>query len=241
MDLMLLPTAGTTYTIAELQADPLRLNTNLGYYTNFVNLLDLAAVSVPAGFRAGNGLPFGVTLLAPAFTDHALLALGDRLHKALGGTIGITPASIEGQLPVEQKTDEIHLAVVGAHLSGQPLNHQLTSRGARLVKTDRTARNYRLYALANTTPPKPGLVRVAEDAGEGIELEVWSMGPREFGSFVAEVPPPMTIGTATLDDGTTVKSFLCEPGALAGAQEITHLGGWRAFLSAKTASGISEK
>ena len=233
MDVMLLPTAGTTYTIAEVKADPVQLNSNLGYYTNFVNLLDLAAVAVPAGFRPGNGLPFGVTLIAPAFSDNALLALADQLHKALGGAMGKTGGRIEDQPGVPRQTGEIHLAVVGAHLAGQPLNHQLTSRGARLVRSIRTARNYRLFALANTSPPKPGLVRVSDAAGEGIEVEVWALAPAAFGSFVAEVPAPMTIGSVQLADGSTVKSFLCEPAALEGASEITHFGGWRAFLAAR--------
>ena len=145
----------------------------------------------------------------------------------------MTAASIDDQPGVPQKNGGILLAVVGAHLAGQPLNHQLTSRRARLVRSTRTARNYRLFALANTTPPKPGLVRVSDDAGEGIEVEVWSLAPAAFGSFVAEVPAPMTIGNVQLADGSTVKSFLCEPAALEGAKEITHFGGWRAFLAAR--------
>ncbi len=234
MDALLLPTTGTTYTIAQVQAEPVKLNTNLGYYTNFVNLLDLAAVAVPAGFRA-NGLPFGVTFMSQAFSDSRLLALGDQLHRRVTDTIGKTGVSLSSQpeLP-EVSGGEIHLAVLGAHLSGQPLNWQLTQRGARLVQTTRTAQNYRLFALANTTPPKPGLARVAEAAGEGIEVEVWALSPEAFGTFVAEVPAPMAIGTATLADGSTVKSFVCEPSALRGSEEITKFGGWRNYLSQKS-------
>ena len=233
MDVLLLPTTGTTYTIAEVQADPIRLNSNLGYYTNFVNLLDLAAIAVPAGFRA-DGLPLGVTLMAPAFSDRALLALGDRLHRALGGAIGVTTAQIADQpIVAPPSAREIRLAVVGAHLSGMPLNHQLTSRGARLVATTRTAPKYRLYAIANTTPPKPGLVRGSEPQAHGIDLEVWAMSEAAFGSFVAEVPAPMTIGTVELADGTLVKGFACEPCALDGAVEITAHGGWRRYLAAR--------
>ena len=234
MDAILLPTTGTIYTIAEVQADPVRLNTNLGYYTNFVNLLDLAGVAIPAGFRS-NGLPFGVTLMGPAFSESLLLALADELHRKLATEIGKTGLELSQQPKVSpSKGQEIHLAVVGAHLSGQPLNRQLTQRGGRLVKTTRSARHYRLYALANTTPPKPGLVRVKEDAGDGIEVEVWALDAKAFGEFVAEVPPPLAIGNALLEDGSLVKSFVCEPSALEGAEEITRFGGWRGYLASRT-------
>ncbi|MEQ1860163.1 MAG: allophanate hydrolase [Chthoniobacteraceae bacterium] len=217
MDAMLLPTTPTIYTVEEVLADPIRLNSNLGTYTNFVNLLDLCALAVPAGFRP-DGLPLGVTLIAPAFHDDALAQLGaaflreEALHLAATG---------------------VDLSVVGAHLSGQPLNRQLTSRGAQLVKTCRTASDYRLYALANTTPPKPGLVRAPGFAGPGIETEVWRMSFEAFGEFVAEVPAPMGIGSVVLEDGATVKGFLCEVAAIDGAREITEFGGWRAFRAAQ--------
>jgi allophanate hydrolase len=208
MDILFLPTTGTIYKIADVAADPVRLNTNLGYYTNFVNLFDLAALAIPAGFRP-NGLPFGVTLIGPAFSDRALLAIAAAKPAQAGCT---------------------QVAVVGAHLTGQPLNSQLTERGARLVKTCKTATNYRLYALANTTPPKPGLVREEGFAGPGIELEVWSMPTNQFGSFISLIPAPLGIGSVVLDDGTTVKGFICEPAGLTGAAEITHFGGWRKYL-----------
>jgi allophanate hydrolase len=228
VDLLLLPTTGTIYRLDEVLADPIQLNSNLGWYTNFVNLLDLSALAVPAGFRE-NGLPFGVTLIAPAFYDHALLALGARLHRALGGSAGATPVRIDAQpLPVSESRD-ILLAVVGAHLRGQPLNHQLTSRGARFVREARTAPCYRLYALPNTQPAKPGLVRVPGFAGPGIELEVWSLGEQAFGSFVAEVPSPMVIGSVELEDGSIVKSFLCEPWSTEGGEDVTSFGGWLAY------------
>jgi allophanate hydrolase len=233
MDAMLLPTTGTTYTHKEVAANPVVLNSKLGFYTNFVNLLDLAAVAVPAGVRP-SGLPFGVSLIAPSGCDRALLALADQMHKAAGGSLGVTPSLIVDQPDVPVPRDEsVLLAVVGAHLTGQPLNFQLTSRGAQFVRTGRTARNYRLFALANTTPPKPALVRQAGAAAGGIEVEIWSLTPAAFGSFVAEVPPPMVIGSVSLLDGSTVKGFLCEPAALEGANEITHLGGWRAYLATK--------
>jgi allophanate hydrolase len=220
MDIMLLPTTGTIYTREAVAAEPIRLNTNLGYYTNFVNLLDLAAVAVPAGFRT-TGLPFGVSLIGPAFGDEALLAVADRFHRAPGP-------------PLELQTNPpgcIPVAVVGAHLSGEPLNWQLTDRGARLIETSRTAPGYRLYALPGTVPPKPGLVRDEASHGPGIEVEVWAVPADRFGGYVAAVPPPLGIGNATLEDGRSVKCFICEPYAIAGANEITHFGGWRKYLA----------
>jgi allophanate hydrolase len=233
MDVMLLPTTGTIYKIAAVEADPIRLNTNLGYYTNFVNLLDLAAVAVPAGFR-GNGLPFGVTLMGPAFCEQGLLEMGDRLHRAqgrhLGGTmarLSETPAMAAAAVP----PGCVAVAVVGAHLSGMPLNGQLTERGAKLLRTTRTAGHYRFYALPGTTPPKPGLVRTEGAVGQGIEVEVWAMPVEHYGSFVALVPAPLSIGSLVLEDGSTVQGFLCEPYAAAGATEITALGGWRNYMA----------
>lgn len=217
IDVLFLPTTGTIYTIEQILADPVTLNTNLGYYTNFVNLLDLSAIAVPAGLR-DNGLPFGVTFLARAFQDDGLLALSRRWEgKPATGT---PPGCVE-------------IAVVGAHLSGQPLNWQLTKRGARLLRTCRTAAGYKLYALRNTTPPKPGLVREAGFAGPGVEIEVWAIPETKFGVFVAEVPPPLAIGNLETDDGAWVKGFVCEPFAIEGSQEITSFGGWRKWLASK--------
>jgi allophanate hydrolase len=215
MDVLLLPTAGTIYTKQAVEAEPVRLNTNLGYYTNFVNLMDLAAVALPAGFRP-DGLPFGVSLVGPAFSDDALVALGGRFL----GERAETPHHAPGCISV---------AVVGAHLTGEPLNYQLTERGARLVKSCRTSPDYRLFALRDTTPPKPGLVREREYAGPGIELEVWAVPEDRFGGFVAAVPPPLAIGNVELDTGEWVKGFVCEPFAVPGAEEITHFGGWRRY------------
>ena len=236
VDLLLLPTAGTTYTRADVEADPVRLNTNLGFYTNFVNLLDLAAVALPAGFRP-NGLPFGVTLLGPAQTERALLTIADRLHRHGGQTVGglRTPLRETAPLPAPATPPGcVLLAVVGAHLAGQPLNTQLSGRGARLVSTTKTAGGYRLYALPGTTPPKPGLVRDPGFRGPGIELEVWAMPAPAFGSFVAEIPPPLGIGSVELADGSVVNGFVCEPFALPDATEITSHGGWRAYLASQS-------
>ena len=234
MDALLLPTAPLHPTVEATLADPFELNAKVGRYTNFVNLLDLAALAVPAGFTE-QGLPFGVTLLGPAFSDRALAELGDRLHRASAPTLGATGFSLADTAPFRSgaAANQVLLAVAGAHLTGQPLNHELTSRGARLVRTVRSAEDYRLFVLAGTTPPKPGLVRAPGHAGSGIELEVWSLELDAFGAFVAEVPPPMTIGTVTLDDGTSVKGFACEPAALDGSEDITRFGGWRAYLASR--------
>jgi allophanate hydrolase len=215
MDVMLLPTTGTIFTKAAVESDPVGLNTKLGYYTNFVNLMDLAAMALPAGFRA-DGLPLGVSLIGPAFSDAALLALGERFLDE--------PAVDSLQMP-----GCISVAVVGAHLTGQPLNHQLTERGARLVRSCRTSTDYRLFALRDTKPRKPGLVRDPHFTGAGIEVEIWAVPEDRFGGFVAAVLPPLAIGNVRLDTGEWVKGFVCEPLAVPGAEEITHFGGWRQY------------
>jgi allophanate hydrolase len=213
-DALLLPTAPSHYTIQEVLDQPVELNSRLGTYTNFVNLLDLSALAVPAGFKK-SGLPFGVTFMAPAFHDQRLLELG-RLF--LG----------EQATAVQPAHDCVWLAVAGAHLSGQPLNHELTSRGARRVRTTKTAPEYRLYAL-ETVPPKPGLVHTPGEAAHAIEVEIWELTREAFGAFVAQIPAPMTIGMTRLADGSLVKGFACEPYALKGAREISQFGSWRAF------------
>ena len=233
VDALLLPTAPTHPTVEATLADPIEINSRVGRYTNFVNLLDLSALAVPAGFTPERR-PFGVTLVGPAFADDALARLGYSLHRAAGATFGATGAPLaDAPLGRTLPNDHVLLAVVGAHLQGQPLNHQLTSRGATLARTLRSANDYRLYALAGTTPPKPGLVRTPGFAGPGIELEVWSLTLSAFGSFVAEVPAPMVIGTVELEDATRVKGFLCEPSALEASSEITTFGGWRAYLASR--------
>jgi allophanate hydrolase len=178
VDLLLLPSSGTIYTIEQVNAEPIQLNTNLGYYTNFVNLLDLTALAVPCGFKRSAGVPLGVTLIGHAGTEHALLEMGSEMHRALG----IGPGVAQQPLPPTQEpfsgssmTTTIQVAVLGAHLSGMPLNHQMTERGAKLVRATRTAPIYRFYALPNTTPPKPGMVRVIDEPGYKIEVEVWEM------------------------------------------------------------------
>jgi allophanate hydrolase len=215
---LLLPTTPTHYTIAEVDASPFELNARLGTYTNFTNLLNLSALALPAGHRA-TGRPFGITLMAPAHHELRLLELGRRWASVRPRT----SAPMAGC---------VWLAVAGAHLTGEPLNHELTERGARRVRTSHTAPEYRLYAL-ETEPPKPGLVRVPGQAGAAIEVEVWELTERAFASFAAALPPPMTIGSLELDDGSTVRGFACEAYALGGARDITQHGGWRAFRAAE--------
>jgi len=224
IDLMAFPTTGTTYRVAELAAAPIALNSALGFYTNFVNLLDMAALAVPAGTRA-NATGFGITLIGPADTDRALLDVADA-YLAIADLPPPPPLDLEG------KMQTVKLAVVGAHLKDMPLHWQLTSRDATFVGAFQTAPEYRLYAIANSTPPKPALVHSPD--GAGIAVEVYELGIAEFGSFVVEVPPPLAIGTVTLADGTSVKGFVAEPRAMTGAQDITHLGGWRAYIAQMT-------
>ncbi|MGN6358170.1 MAG: allophanate hydrolase [Novosphingobium sp.] len=221
IDLMAFPTTGTTYRVAELQAAPIALNSAFGLYTNFVNLLDMAALAVPAGIRS-NGTGFGITLIGPADTDRALLDVADA-YLAVADLPSPPPLDLEG------KMQTVKLAVVGAHLKDMPLHWQLTSRGAEFVGAFETAPNYRLYAMADSVPPKPALVHSAD--GGPIKVEVYELGVAEFGSFVVEVPAPLAIGTVTLSDGTSVKGFVAEPRALTGAEDITELRGWRAYIA----------
>jgi allophanate hydrolase len=228
IDVLLTPTAGTIYRVDEMLADPIRLNANLGYYTNFMNLLDLAATAVPAGFQ-NDGLPFGVTLIAPPHQDGPLLHLAARMQQALGGKLGATAHA----LPVAEALNllpngQVQVAVVGAHLSGLPLNHQLTERNARLVSTTQTAPIYRVYALPDGK--RPGLIQVEND-GAAIACEVWEMPASQFGSFVAGIPAPLGIGKLKLADGSSVNGFICEGIGIADAQDITGYGGWRAWLA----------
>ena len=223
VDALAFPTTGTTYRVAELLEAPVALNSNLGRYTNFVNLLDMAAIAVPAGARSNN-TGFGITLIGPAHSDRALIALAQAY---------LTEAGVPPPPPLDlgDRMDTVKLAVVGAHLEGMPLHWQLTSRNATFVGAFETAPHYRLYAMAGSVPPKPALVHSGE--GAAIALEVYELDLASFGSFVAEVPPPLAIGTVTLADGSSVKGFVAEPRALTGAEDITHLGGWRAYIASR--------
>jgi len=223
IDLIVTPTAGTIYTRDEIRNNPLALNTNLGYYTNFMNLLDLSACAVPAGFTH-DGLPFGITLAAPAWSEHSLLGIGAKMHSATGYASGYTETT---------KPEMVILSVCGAHMSGLPLNHELTSRGAKLLEKTSTASVYRFFALESFTPPRPGLVHVREGGGS-IDVEVWEIPSEQFGSFFNGIPSPLALGSLMLADGKMVKGFLCESYAIEGTKEITHLGGWRNYVLGNT-------
>lgn len=242
LDLLVVPTAPTHHTIERMRADPVVLNRQLGAYTNFVNLLDYAALSVPSSMRP-DGLPFGITLIGRCGSDWQLAQLGQRYHHATGLTQGATGLPLPEPQAIEGLTlaapPRVRVAVVGAHLLGMPLNGQLTERGATLLARTHTAPVYRLYALPDTTPPKPGLLRVAPGEGERIEIEVWDMPLSQYGSFVALVPAPLSIGSLEIADGSSVQGFLCEPLALKGATDITHLGGWRAYLASTSPARLA--
>jgi allophanate hydrolase len=222
--------------IDEVLADPIAANARLGKYTTFGNLLDMTGVAVPAGFR-DDGLPSGVTLLGPWGRDAVLLALGAALHRSAKVTLGATgwpfPAAREA---TDASLPDTHLAVavVGAHLAGQPLNRELTGRGGWLWRSTRTAPCYRLFALADKVPPtRPGLLRVAQGRGASIAVEVWALPKDMVGAFLAGVPSPLAIGTIETQEGQRVHGFLCEPWALEGARDITEYGGWIAFLASQ--------
>jgi allophanate hydrolase len=232
VDVLAVPTAPAAYTVAEVEADPIRLNSQLGTYTNFVNLLDLAGLAVPATIAA-DGTPFGVTFLAPAGEDAQLAALGRAFHAASGMTLGAlgNPLPPLAAADTAASAGEIAIAVVGAHLSGMPLNGQLRSLGGRFLESTSTAADYRLFALPDETPAKPGLLRVGRGEGTGIEVEIWALPVVGFGAFVDAVSAPLSIGTLVLCDGRTVKGFLVEAEAVAQARDISRLGGWRAYVA----------
>jgi allophanate hydrolase len=237
-DLLMTPTAGTVYRIDEVEADPVNLNNRLGYYTNFMNLLDLCAVAVPAGFQS-DGLPFGVTLCAASGSDYRLLHVADRLQGSRTEYAGVGQKLPKAAM-VSADYPSIKLAVCGAHLSGQPLNHQLLELGATLVESTITVPRYRLYVLPGGPPFRPGLVRDMT-AGNAIEVEVWNLPVEQVGDFIRQVPAPLGIGRIELVSGEWVNGFICEGYAVAQAKEITHLGGWRRFVeqAAKAASSAT--
>jgi len=245
VDLILTPTAGTIYTIEAVLAEPLRLNATLGRYTNFMNLFDLAGVAVPSGFR-GDGLPFGITLIGPLASERALLRIASPLHRAAVGTLGALAAPLgaraaplsatwpaaEHALAPRLAPNHSPLAVCGAHMEGLPLNPQLLERGAYLLQRTQSAGCYRLYALAGGPPYRPGMIRVAS-GGAPIEVEVWAIPTEHLGSFVAGIPAPLGIGKLELADGSRVPGFICEGLGIDGATDITHFGGWRAYMQSR--------
>jgi allophanate hydrolase len=233
IDALVLPTAPTAYTTAQVLANPVELNSRLGTYTNFVNLLDLCGLALPAAMRS-DGIPFGVTLLAPAGQDAKLASIGRVFHAdtKLGMGARRLPQPPLAAFAADVTGDEIAIAVVGAHLTGMALNGELLALGGRLLEATATAADYRLYALP-TTPPKPGMLRVERGAGSSIELELWALPAAAFGKFVAAIPPPLSIGTVRLVDGRSVKGFIVEAADVGGARDISAFGGWRAFMAEK--------
>jgi allophanate hydrolase len=235
IDALVLPTAPTVYSTAQVLANPIELNSRLGTYTNFVNLLDLCGLALPASIRPDD-IPFGITLLAPAGQDARLASIGRVFQADTKMTLGarcVPQPPLADLIPGASK-DEIAIAVVGAHLSGMVLNGELKVLGGRLLEATFTTPDYRLYALP-TTPPKPGMLRVEAGTGAAIALEIWALPVASFGRFVAAVPPPLSIGTVRLADGRGVKGFIVEAADIDGAREISAFGGWRAFVAGAAA------
>ncbi len=234
IDLLCVPSIPSPCTLADVEADPIGANARLGTYTNFVNLLDLSAVAVPTGARS-DGRPSGVTLIGPAGADGRLAGIARDLHLATTGTLGATGWPLElGTAPEGSPAGRIEVAVLGAHLSGMPLNGQLVGLGGVFCRTARTGADYRLFALSGS-PAKPGLLRCRRGEGSAVDTEIWSLSADGFGRFVALIPPPLSIGTLELEDGTAVKGFLVEAEAVKGAADISHFGGWRAYLQSRSA------
>ena len=228
-DFLLTPTAGTIYTIDETNANPVELNSNIGYYTNYMNLLDYASIAVPAGFTT-DGLPFGVTMVANAFSDMHLLSYAQLLQQENGYKLGAT----EWSLPTcsdTQSADSTHteLVVCGAHMQGLPLNHQLTQRGATLIKACKSAAHYKLLALPGEPPLRPGMIRVQDD-GVAIDVEVWRIPTATLGSFLQGIPHPLGLGQVQLEDGSSACGFICESYIEPQSTDISHFGGWRNYL-----------
>lgn len=233
LDCLLTPTAGRCFTIESMLDEPILHNSQLGYYTNFMNLLDMASVAVPTQI-AGNGLPFGVTLVGPTLSDRALLSMAARIHGLFNLPAGaLSVAATQTTPDLIDDTAFIDVVVCGAHLQGLPLNWQLSERGGQLVEVTQTAPIYRMYALAGGPPFRPGLI-VDEAQGAAIDVEVWRLPTSEFGSFVNGIPAPLGMGKVKLACGRFVSGFICEPYGITGAEEITQLGGWRAYLKQRS-------
>ncbi|WP_336944377.1 allophanate hydrolase [Acinetobacter modestus] len=235
-DALIVPTAPTIYSIEQLQQNPIEYNAHLGTYTNFTNLADLSALALPAGFRADH-LPFGITLIAPAWHDAALVHFG----KAWQNYLALKLGALDKTLPLSSVTpispNHIRVAVVGAHLTGMPLNFQLATRDAVHIETTQTSKNYALYALNGTVPPKPGLAR--QQDGQSIIVELWDVPTARFGEFVAEIPTPLGMGNVELEDGRWVKGFICEPYGIDDAENISHFGGWRAYIQHRNSQAVN--
>lgn len=231
LDCVLTPAYPRPVTLAELEVEPVQRNSDLGYYTNFMNMLDYAAVAVPAGFMT-NGLPWGVTLLGRVFTDQYLLSLADALQRQQALSL-VGERRLSGPAPAcSARNDMARVVVCGAHLDGLPLNWQLRQRGGCLVEATFSSPDYKLYALAGGPPFRPGMVRVAAD-GVAIPVEVWELPSSELGSFLTGIPAPLGLGKVQLASGVWESGFICEPYGLEGAADISAYGGWRAYVQRK--------
>ncbi|MGH1461440.1 MAG: allophanate hydrolase [Neptuniibacter sp.] len=232
IDCLLTPTAGRCFTIKEMLAEPILRNSQLGFYTNYMNLLDMASIAVPTQI-ATNGLPFGVTLVGAAFSDRGLLSIAKRFQALFALNVGasdiskpLTDAALVGS------PDTIDVLVCGAHLTDCPLNWQLVERGATLKTVTQTAPVYTMYALAGGPPFRPGLI-MDESTGAAIDVEIWSMPADQFGSFVNGIPAPLGIGKVKIADGSMVSGFICEPYGIEGAEDITAFGGWKPYMASR--------
>jgi allophanate hydrolase len=240
VDILCVPSIPTFFTVADLEADPIGPNSRLGTYTNFVNLLDLCGIAVPTTARA-DGRPGGVTLLARAGRDANVVAVAAKLHEACATSLGATAWALPSRPNASDAIDthEIALAVVGAHMSGLPLNHELTRLGGRFIKTARTVDSYKLFSLPGGPPTRPGLVHAVD--GAAVDIEVWALPAKNFGEFIQGVPRPLGIGTLVLDDMSEVKGFLCESYAVQHAEDVTRFGGWRAYLDHQSSQQMQNK
>jgi len=231
IDLLCVPTIPTFYSVDDLARDPVQPNSNFGTYTNFVNLLDMCGIAVPTATRS-DGRPGNVTLLAGAGKDGFIASIASHIHQKSNVNLGATscPLTCLPAASVAPAEDEMKVLVCGAHMSGLPLNYQLTDLGARFLKQAQTNDDYTMFSLAGDLPARPGLVRA--NRGRKIEVEIWAIPKTSFGAFISQIPAPLGIGTVTLDDGEQVKGFICENMGLKNATDITHFGGWRNFLTA---------
>jgi allophanate hydrolase len=235
-EVLVVPTMPTIPTLAQVQGDSLGWSRRLGHYTNFVNLLQLAALALPAGFTT-RGLPGGITLIGPPGSDGRLCDIGmawqQRLRLPLGATGVPFPGLLRAEGPPPVAAGCVRVAVAGAHLRGQPLHRSLVETGANFVRVARTAARYRFLGFLDLAPPRPGLLRV-ESGGASVQVELYDLPMEGFGRLVASVAPPLAIGTVELENGEAVKGFLCESCAAAHARDITEFGGWVAFLKGRS-------
>ncbi|MCE5973110.1 allophanate hydrolase [Sinirhodobacter sp. WL0062] len=240
LDLLVVPTIPTFYTVSDLESDPIGPNSRLGTYTNFVNLLDMCGIAVPTGARS-DGRPGSLTLLAKAGQDALVAALGRDLHRLINPQLGATEHKLPpaGVVETEALPDELPIVLVGAHMTGLPLNSQITGLGGRFLQATETAPCYRLYRLEGPPPARPGLIR-AETGGAAIAVEIWALPLHSVGEFMSQIPAPLGLGKVEISDGRRLTGFLAEAAGLNGAEEITPSGGWRNWLETQRSRGRTD-